>query len=828
MSSFPVEVILPDLLQAIEHSNLIVSAPPGAGKSTVLPLALLPQTQGGKILLMQPRRVVVRNLATFLAKQLNEPVGQTIGYRIRGEQKISAKTKIEVITEGVLTRLIQADPELAGVKMIIFDEFHERNIHSDLGLALGIEVQQGLREDLRLLVMSATLETSKIQALLPDAVLLQSEGQCFKVDTHYTGNIATENVCKAAAKQVIQSLTDDHGSLLVFLPSASYIRQTQSLIEAQLTHHQRLTTQVLPLYGALTKEQQQLALIPSDEGIRKVILATNIAETSLTIEGIGVVIDSGREQVARFHPATGLTELTMQMISQASATQRQGRAGRLSAGVCYRLWSREQQDRLERHAVAQILREDVTTLMLNALVWGSKVQDLALIDQPSEAQLASAQRILISLGALDERLQLSAMGKQLLGFPCAPRLAGMLLKVLEYSQKNDADDIFNAACLVAAVAEERFNNSLSIVSECILALDSVMQNKIIKQMQRLAKAAQKTLSVTSLAQINPDHIGVCIGLAYPERIGLQRNQTQYTLGGGMGARVNSNTLNSRMIAVLDGHRGDGELQVYLWQPLNENLFRTWFHKDIKSAQRVSYNASRQAMEARQEQRFLSLRLSSEPVAEVSKNGRIQAWQDYLGTCDLEQWPLSDLAQQWLLRVELARKISLPQPKAYAEVTPWPHCTPAYLVALTAVKGRLARCKSVGDLAKLPWLELLNNCLDWPQQDALAQLLPTQIKVPSGNTKALTYLPDGRVKLAVKMQEMFGLGKSIDIAQGRICVLIELLSPAGRPIQLTDDLGRFWRTNYLEVAKEMKGRYPKHYWPQDPASAKPTSKTKKYM
>lgn len=446
---FPVQHIFPDLSHALQAGNAIVCAPPGAGKSTQLPLHLLRTISNGKILLMQPRRVVVRNLAHFLAKQLGEQVGETIGYRIKGDTKVSADTRLEVITEGILTRMMQHDPELEGVAVVVFDEFHERSIHADFGLALAIEIQQGLRDDLRLVVMSATLDVQSVHRLLPDAPVLESQGRMFEVETHYGGQTSPEKLSQTTVQTIHQALDNHVGDLLVFLPGAKWILQCERMLQeyGRLTSH---AADVHLLYGALSTDDQLAAIQPAPAGRRKIILATNIAETSLTIEGITVVIDSGREQAAQFHLATGMNELTLQMISQASAIQRQGRAGRVQAGVCYRLWPKEQQGRLAKTATPQILREDITPLLLDTLQWGTTINALALIDQPSHAQQNHALDTLLSLQAIDDTGKLLARGKALANYPCHPRIAALLERVKE----RDEQPLHVTAAWVAAYLED--------------------------------------------------------------------------------------------------------------------------------------------------------------------------------------------------------------------------------------------------------------------------------------------------------------------------------------------------------------------------------------
>ncbi len=824
-SAFPAQAIAAPLCEAVRQHNAIVAAPPGAGKSTVLPLALLACFPDKKILLMQPRRVVVRSLAGYLAAQLGEEVGQQVGYRIRGEQQVSASTRLEIITEGILSRRIQQDPELTGVDMIVFDEFHERSIHTDFGLALALEVQQGLREDLRLVVMSATLDTHAVAGLLPDARLLVSEGKMYPVAEVYCGQVAGHQLHQRICQVALQACSDSQQDVLVFLPGAGGINKV-----AQLLGERTRSDQVVHrLYGALDKAQQDAALQPDAQGRQKIILATNIAETSLTIANIGAVVDSGLENIAQFHPGTGLTQLSTQMISQASAAQRKGRAGRLGPGTVYRLWPKEQHERLARHSSAQILLEDITSLMLETLAWGTRIEDLALLDMPSAAQCQAARAVLQQLGATDPQHQLTAYGRRLALLPCHPRLGHMLLQAHQ-SLEAGASPLLQAAVWVAALAQDSVKpKAEATVRETLLNLEHHQYQRLQRQASRYLHQLAPGLTLATPKSLSSREIGLAVALAYTDLIAHNTDTSQYKLACGKGAIVPSAMSGEPWLAVLNGQQRDGNMKVSLAEPIAaaevESRFADLFHRTEK----VSYNRVQQRMEARQVNGFAAIELSSKPLPAPAARHLAQAWRTYLHSLPVADWPLEPRALQWLHRLALAHRLHLPQSQAFDEPQPWPDSdNPLTLIEPTALDRALSRCRTWRQLGELGWTQLLQQSLPWPMQQALDALLPVRHTVPSGQQHTLDYQSDGQVVLAVRMQEMYGQTEVIRIAQGRQNVVVSLLSPAGRPLQMTADLGQFWQGSYQEIKKEMKGRYPKHFWPDDPASATPTTKTKRAM
>lgn len=877
------ELVLP-LQGAVAANNVIIGAPPGAGKSTVLPLSLLQSSLQGKILLMQPRRVVVRNLADYLARQLNENVGETVGYRIKGESKTSSATRLEIITEGVLTRMIQQDPELAGIAAIVFDEFHERSIHSDCGLALALEVQSGLRDDLRIIIMSATLDIAPLQSLLNAfSVLpvenLNTQGRVFPVDIRYTQDVQAHELVPKTCNIIKQAVAEHDGDILVFLPGRGSInavaREIKGLAEtADMTVHM--------LYGALSKSVQQAAIAPDPQGRRKIILSTNIAETSLTIEGVTVVIDSLWENSAQYHPSSDITSLTQQRISQASAIQRAGRAGRVKAGTCYRLCSKSSFERLAKHNAAQIEKEDLSSFLLDTLAWGSSPDTLALLTKPTQAQLQVAQQKLQRVNAISQA-NITPYGRALAQLPCQPHLAHLLLTVKQgidglHADVNDA--LCHAAPFVVALSESNISvGGATNVMDALLNANSSTRSQLTQQATRYARYVQNNDGKEQRFKLDinglDEHaLGLCVAIAFPLQVGYRRNSSgqsgespnvskhvvggatrngksqanliEYKLASGKGAELTtsgsplgfseSENGDGPWLAVLDGQLIKSTVAIRLAQPVPESWLRLAFPDAFSEKRSVILNSDTGVMEARVSTGFYEITLNSTPVSGQEKSREKAFWDDalcnawfaHLDALPLSSWPLSDADWQWWRRVEMAGKLNLPQDKAFDEPDPWPSSLSDLVhKAKDSLAPVLKSCKSIKNLKQLPWKTALNNGLSWPQQDALATLLPTHVTIPTGREASLDYRENGDVVLSVKMPELYSQSAPLTIAGGRVTVVCELLSPAGRPLQTTSDLAAFWRGSYKEIQKEMKGRYPKHFWPDDPANAVPTSKTKKH-
>ncbi len=828
--NLPVSQIIRPLIDAIRDGrDVILQAAPGAGKSTLVPLTLLSESLDGKILLMQPRRVVVRSLASFLASQCGEDVGETVGYRIKGDTRTSGKTKIEVITEGVLARMIQSDPELDGVSLIIFDEFHERSIHSDYGLALALEVQQGLRDDLRLLVMSATFDVDEVQSLMPDALSLQSEGRQFPIETHYIGNIKHDDIVDVSTRCVLEAINQHEGDILVFLPGARWINRALQRLSETLNS---AGVSVVPLFGGLSQDAQQQALQPASAGGRKVILSTNIAETSLTLPGITVVIDSGREQQAFFHPASGLTQLSLQMISQASATQRQGRAGRVQAGHCYRLWGQDNQHRLARDITPQILSQDTTAVTLDALAWGTRITDMALLTQPSRGQLQYSERVLSDIEAIDSSGLITAKGRQLSAFPTSPQHGAGLLSCQRYAKQHDMPLILSAACYLVAWVEEGMgkNEAFNLLDQWH-HINGYVYQQWLKQARRLWGLLGGEAAIAAPKDIDDKAIVLAAMLCFSDRIAKRRNDNNYTMASGCGAqltRYQGKPID--WMVILAGQFKGSEVSISLAIPLTYPLFEDLMRDEFSRQTLVRFDKEKQRLRSEDVLLYKRLVIEQVPSEQKSPDAIAQAWLDYLAQTELKQWPMNAPAWQWFFKLNNAKSIALRQPAAYDGGIDWPNIDKDWLLdALSQVSvDKLGRCVDLQDIAKLDWVSVFTQSLSWPQQDAINQFMPSVIPVPSGHQRSLTYLENGGVKLSVKMQEMYGLAEPILVADNKLTVTIELLNPAGRPIQTTQDLGGFWRGSYVDVQKEMKGRYPKHFWPDDPATAQATTKVKSRM
>jgi ATP-dependent helicase HrpB len=866
----PAAQLIEPVNTAIGENNLIIGAPPGAGKSTVLPLSLLSAIPQGKVLLMQPRRVVVRNLANYLAGILNENVGDTVGYRIKGESKVGKNTRLELITEGILARMIQSDPELTGVSAIVFDEFHERSIHSDFGLALALDVQGGLREDLRLVVMSATLDVEPLTALIDKhgavpVINLNAEGRTFPVNMHYSKDVLAHDVVSATAEMTTRVFSQHQGDVLVFLPGSGAIRGVAQRLSALVDKYD---VALHSLFGAMGKDAQQAAINPDPQGRRKIILATNIAETSLTIEGVKVVVDSMWENQAQYNPSSGFTQLMQQRISRASAIQRAGRAGRVSEGDCYRLCSQSSFERMAQHNAPQVLREDVSSLLLDALQWGATPSSLAMLTQPSTAQLKVASHNLTAINALrtlDDSQIITPYGRTLSNIPCHPNLANLLVRC-EQGVQGVAPAMQRklkcAAPIVVALAENLGGQfTQTYVIDALLNLDGQTRKQLHQQASKYAKYVGVNQNDLDINGIDEDALALCIAIAFPQRVAFYRGlasdkvseglngkqkgqgatqgkfkQSGYKLASGKGGELEQHS-SPQWLAVLHGQQTGNTVKFRLAQPIDEALLRAVFPDEFTNKKQVRFNVVKKAMEARVITGFHAIDLASEPVSGQEKQQgnsfwkkqTAHAWFEYLENIPVSEWPLTSDDWQWWNRLKLAASFNLPQAQAFDKPDPWPQSLPALMhSAKEALIEPLSRCESLTKLQKLPWKNTLNNALSWPQQDALASLLPTHLPIPTGRDAALDYRDNGDVVLAVRMQEMYSQTAPLTVAGGKVNIVYELLSPAGRPLQTTKDLAGFWTGSYLAIQKEMKGRYPKHFWPDEPATATPTARTKKAM
>ncbi|HAD03903.1 MAG TPA: ATP-dependent helicase HrpB [Desulfuromonas sp.] len=833
--SLPIDAVLPELLRDLAtHPAVVLQAPPGAGKTTRVPLALLNAEwlAGRSIVMLEPRRLAASNAARFMAGLLGETVGQTVGYAIRYARRISAATRIEVVTEGILTRRLQNDPELKGVGLVIFDEFHERNLHSDLALALCRDAQLGLRDDLKILVMSATLDVAPVAKLLGDAPLLGSRGRAFPVALRYLAQEPSGRLSAIAAAAVRRALKETTGDLLVFLPGAGEIRRC-----AEQLRDVGDLCDLRPLYGDLPFAEQERALLPGPR--RRVVLATNIAETSLTIDGVRVVVDAGLERVPRFDPASGMTRLDTQRISRASATQRAGRAGRLEPGVCYRLWSQSQHEQLAAHGSAEILQADLAGLALQLARWGvDEVSELVWLDPPPAAALAQARELLQRLGALQSRghgWTLTAHGQAMATLPAHPRLAHLLLR-------GQALGLGALAADLAALLSERdilrgagadLHSRLALLSGESRAARGAQGG--VQRARQLARQFRSLLPKRSEQAVSdPEHprwLGCLLAFAYPDRIARQRRAggADYRLANGRAAQFGEPDALMKhdwlVIADLGSRQGQREERIYLAADLDPMLFDGPLAEQVAITELLDWDEREGVLRAERQRKVGELVLSSEALSgldEAARGRALVALVALVRRKGLELLPWTPELRQWQARIALLRRLDL----AGKGDSEWPDVADAALLAsledwLLPYLGKVSR---LSHFAALDLSSILQSLLPWPLPQRLDELAPKTLEVPSGSRIRLDYSEEPPV-LAVRLQELFGLAATPRIAGGRLGVKLHLLSPAQRPVQVTQDLASFWANTYTEVKKDLKGRYPKHYWPDDPLIAEPTARAK---
>lgn len=840
MSNLPIHEALPRLKAALAaHNNAVVEAPPGAGKSTGVPLALLdaPWLGTQRILMLEPRRLAARAVATRMASLLGEPVGQTVGYRTRLDSKVSARTRIEVVTEGILTRRLQNDAELTGVGAVLFDEFHERSLHADLGLALCLEIQETLRDDLKLVVMSATLDGAAVAQILGDAPRITSAGQSFTVTTHYRSNAAVRadmDIAPVVARTIARALATDAGDLLAFLPGQGEIRRTEQLLtQGALDRHVRIT----PLYGDLTPAMQDAALRPVSPGERKVVLATNLAETSLTIEGIRIVVDSGWVRRSRFDPSAGMNRLETLRVSRASADQRRGRAGRLSAGTCHRLWSESEQASLAAQTPPEILETDLAPLALDLAQWGtSDPSSLRWLDPPPAANFSQARELLRELGALDAQHRVTPHGRELAAFGAHPRLAHLLVQARALGVPRLGSEI---AALLGERDPLRSRDGRRDV-DLRLRLDALRHSRVPAGME-VDDGARRRIRETAaqyLRQLNvgtadsdltdaEDLTGVLLAFAYPDRIAQSRGANsgepaRFLLSGGRGAVLKDAQLLNRAtyLAVAELDAGDREASIRLAAPVSLAQLERFFASSIRTADRIAWDSRQGAVIASRERWLGALKVEERPLDKPDAGQITQALLTGLRELGIEALPWTSEARALQARISFARRAD-PDPGIK-----WPQIEDAAL--LTTLETWLAPwldgMSRRDHLARLDLTAVLRNFMDWPQQQRLDRIVPTHLEVPSGSRIPIEYTAAGPA-LSVRLQEVFGLLETPRIAAGTVLVTLQLLSPARRPVQVTRDLRSFWARGYPEVKKELKGRYPKHYWPDDPLLASPTARAK---
>lgn len=826
MNSLPIHDLLPALRAALaKSSQLILQAPTGAGKSTALPLAMLDWPEiDGKILMLEPRRMAARNVAQFMAKQRGEIIGQTIGFRVRGESKISAATRLEVVTEGVLTRMIQQDPELTDYDLIIFDEIHERHLTTDLGLALALEVQASFREQLKILAMSATLAGSPLKALMPAAAYLQSEGRSFPVSIEYNAPSLSQYWLDHMALVIIEALSRaGEGSLLAFLPGQGEINRLMQRLSARLDPQRYL---LAPLYGSLSAKLQDAAIAPAPKGMRKVVLSTNVAESSLTIEGITLVVDSGYKRQASFNPKTAASRLSLKRISQSSSAQRAGRAGRLSPGHCIRLWGQEEQGRLLQADDPEILHGDLTSMVLDAAYWGvSKLEQLPLLSPPSSANEAVAWSLLAQLELVDAQGRITPHGQQAYRLGCHPRLAHMLLtaKRWQLAEGSVYGDLVGLACILAGIIESRGRarrgaDIRGYLTDARQGETAQLARSYLTRMQ----AHGDLDKVISLAHV--DDIAVLLALAFPDRIAKARGSSGYQLAGGAGVSLaDDDQLGGEpwlVVADFQESQGQSSGRVHLASALNPECFADRLSHCVSSRLVCGWDEQKARFYAQQQLCIGAIVLEQRSIEQLDDSLIKQAIYDLIRSKGVAVLGFDDKVTQLRQRVALAHEYQLPGD--------WPKMDEASLLLNleTWLGPYLDNIRRLGQLKALDFYSLLHNLLPWSQQQVLSEHFPTHWPMKTGTRAQIRYQEAGRALLSVRLQEALGMAQSPTLAQGKLVVTMELLSPAQRPLALTADLANFWIGPYVEVKKEMKGRYPKHLWPDDPANTLPTKFTKK--
>lgn len=827
-TNLPVASVLDDLRAALRRTNsAVLAAPPGAGKTTLVPLALLDETWlgGGRIVVLEPRRLAARMAARRMASLHGDALGETVGYRVRLDSRVGPRTRIEVVTEGILTRRLIDDPELSGVAAVVFDEFHERNIHSDLGLALCLEAQAALRDDLRILVMSATLDAGRIAGLLGGAPQIVCAGRLFPVAVRHLPRPPPDDLAPAVAAAVREAVAAAAGSVLAFLPGEREIRRVQGLLETDLGGAEAM---IAPLHGGLPVAAQDAAVRPPPAGTRKIVLATDIAETSLTIEDVRMVVDCGYRRTPRFDAASGMTRLETRRISQAAAEQRRGRAGRTGPGVCYRLWPEAETAALSAFETPEILQADLAPLMLDLARWGvADPARLTWLDPPPAAGCAQARELLHELGAVDATGRLSSHGAAMADLPMHPRLAHMLLRGTE-------DGHGALACDIAALLEERdiadperrdadLRSRLEILHA--RAGDDA-QRGAVRRVRAAAADLRRRMGVPA-AQRNPAAAaGSLLALAYPDRVARRRAAGgRYLLRNGRGARLpDGDALQAEewlAVGPLGGKQADA--RIFLAAPLAAAEVTTLFGDDIAGEDSIAWDARRERVVAVYRTRLGAITLAERRLPDAPGGAVAAAMLDGVRHLGLDALPWSDALRQWQARVLFLRGLAW-------RGLPWPDVGDAWLAAHleTWLEPYLAGIGSRRDLARLDLRAALSSLLDRRLAKALDEGAPAHVTAPTGSRIALDYLaPDGPV-LRVRLQEMLGVPRTPAVADGAVPVLVELLSPAGRPIQTTRDLAGFWTGSYAQVRAEMRGRYPKHYWPDDPLAATPTKRSKKAM
>lgn len=835
--SYPIDAVIPGLKKTLrQHHIVLLTAQPGAGKTTQIPLALLqePWLIPKTMIMLEPRRLAARAAARRMSNLLGEPIGTTVGYRTRLDTKIGPNTKLEVVTEGILTRMLQHDPSLQNYGLVIFDEFHERSLQADLGLALCLETQKVFRDDLRLLIMSATLDTTAISQHLAQPPVITCEGNMFPVETRYVGKPERNDFAQQVAQTILRLLKTEQGNLLVFLPGAGEIRHVERLL-ANLPLGPN--TLIAPLYGDLSAQAQDQAILPPPAGWRKVVLSTNIAETSLTIEGIRLVVDTGLMRVPRFDPRSGMSRLITIQVSQQSAEQRRGRAGRLEPGLCVRFWSEAEQRTFTPRTTPEILDADLTSLALELAQWGIRnPQELLWLDPPPSGAMAQARQLLHSLGAFDVKGHITDHGQRMADLPMHPRLAHMVLK-------GQALGLGTLACDLAAALNERdlFKGSIArehadlrIRFDVLYEGSHRQRNKespdkgTIQRIRQASQAWQRALGITTPPHLHKqqiDRMGVLLALAYPDRIAQrQRDEAgRYRLANGQSARFHHpDPLGHEEWLVIAGlHGAPSTARISMAAPMTYEDLVTHCADLIQSTESVVWDESAQAVMARRQRRLGALILEESRLPDPDPELVLTALLEGLRSRGLSSLPWTPTLRNWQARVQFLRRVTGPE-------SAWPDVSDATLLhSLDQWLGPyLTNLSSLNQLKRIDLAWPLQALLSPEQRRTLDTLAPTHLTVPTGSHIPLNYQSGEIPVLAVRLQELFGMTDTPLLANGKVPVLIHLLSPARRPVQVTQDLKSFWKTGYVEAKKELKGRYPKHSWPDDPLQAPPTRGIKK--
>jgi ATP-dependent helicase HrpB len=834
-ATFPITPVLREIATSLaNHPRLVLEAPPGAGKTTQVPLALRDAAwlAGDKIIVLEPRRLAARAAAQFMAQQLGEAVGQTVGYRIRFESKVSAATRIEVVTEGILTRLIQHDPELSGIGAIIFDEFHERHLAGDLGAALALDVQATLRPDLRLIVMSATLDGERMAQWL-EAPRISSPGRSFPVRIEHPPARAQETVEHHLARVVRQALDENEGDVLAFLPGQrEIVRARNALMQSVVQDN----VEVLALHGELSQVEQQAALAPGESGMRRIVLATNVAESSITLPGIRAVIDAGLAREPRFDPNSGFTRLDVVPISQASADQRAGRAGRVAPGTAYRLWP--QSKRLESARRAEISHAELSGLALELAAWGvttSNTDALPWLDVPPSGALAQARALLIGLGALDDAMRITTLGRAMLELGASPRLAAAALRAPEVLRPLICDLLALMEARSPMRGEQARSDDFRVRVTALHAwrdrrggllrgATPYVDAGALAAIEQISKGWRRRLDVRTAASGAPDShaVGDLLLHAFPDRVARrdESNPLRYTLANGRGARLHENTalLGEPWLVVLDLRHETRDSLILVASPLDPAMLERDYPTQFVRDRTLRWNESRALVEAFDEHRFGAIVLERRSVP-VRPEDALPALLAVVRAKGIASLPWGEHAKRLRARMQALRawmpELELPDVSDTTLLNSVDRWLAPYLTGKRSLDAL-----SADELA-----QALAALFDYEQRRTLDAQAPESLTVPSGQQRRLDYAPDEPPVLAVKLQELFGLADTPRIGGGRIPVILHLLSPAGRPIQVTQDLKGFWERTYPEVKKELKGRYPRHPWPDDPWTAVPTHRAK---